>query len=258
MRALAPTLAFALAVSGCKKDDEPTGTTFNGTIETHKDSTANQVPDLKLVHQVRYRAYVAWDPVLGEIVSPVIDGNSDYISAFITQLSIDGPPGDDTSVYCEVVFDLQGMTLAPNAKTEGFPWGLDIPAGAKDGYENCTDRGFDVDAFADGWKIEDWAAYSYSLRFYAPLTPALEDWLTPDTPPTDFDINHYTGGDWWSDDANLSTDAESNYWYGYAMDGLHNVDFDTRLDQRYGMLDINGDMNLGYYVFDQTVFWNDE
>ena len=50
------------------------------------------------------------------------------------------------------------------------------------------------------------------------------------------------------------TDPDSNFWYGYAMDDYYNVDFDTSLTTD-DMLDVNGDLTLGYYVFDQNVFW---
>ena len=165
---------------------------------------------------------------------------------------------NDESTFCEVVIDLEGMELAPDAKNEGFAWGVDIPSGPKDGYEDCTDKGFDVEDFPQDWKIEDWANYGWNLRFYSGLSADLADWLTPDTPSTEFDINYYTGGSWSSDDAGRNTDADSNYWYGYAMDDLRNVDFDTRLDARYSMLDLNGDMVQGYYVFDQNVYWYNE
>ncbi len=252
-------MALFLSPSGCKKNNDK-GTTSTGTAPLPPtDSTGSyRPPALKIVNEVRFRAFVAWDPVLGEIVSPVIDGNADFISAYIITLYEDGWIASDESSFCEVVVNMEGYGLSPNAKGEGFAWGVDLPSGPKDGYEDCTQKGFDVTDFPDTWRVEQWAEYQWSLRFYSALSPDLEDWLTPATPTADFDINQFTGGGWSSDDAGRDTDADSNYWYGYAMDDQHNVDFDTRLDARYSMLNPTGDMVLGYFVFDQNVYWYNE
>ncbi len=253
-------LALLLSPVGCKKSNDKDGTSTGSTVvpPTNKDSSVYRPPQLKIVNEVRFRAFVAWDPVLGEVVSPIIDGSDTFISAFIITLYEDGWIASDDSSFCEVVINLEGTQLDPAAKGEGFAWGMNLPAGPKEGYEDCTTKGFDVVDFPDTWKVEQWNEFQYTFRFYSALTPDLADWLTPATPTADFDINQVTGGDWSSDDAGRETDADSNYWYGYAMDDLHNVDFDTRLDARYSMLNQTGDMVLGYYVFDQNVYWYNE
>ena len=79
------------------------------------------------------------------------------------------------------------------------------------------------------------------------------DWLTPNTPPSSFDINYYQGGDWWIDTDAMMTGAESNYYRGYQMDSAGNVDSSVKLFAPF--TDMQGELMTGYYVFDQMTLW---
>ncbi len=245
------TAALLLATSGCKKDEEPEVIyiTNNGTTDT---DTGGFVPPPKVYTEMRMIGFVAWDADAGQIVPYTYQGDS-RSSRLEIRLYEDGLDSD----FCIVGIEMNGLTLAPEAKNEGYAWGVDIPAGVdKPWFETCTDAGWDTDQFPDDRKMEDWASYDYHLRFYTALDAELTDWLTPDNTAT-FDINRYTGGYFYTDDGGINTDVNSNYWYGYEMDTNFNVDPDVSvpLDQRYTMLDANGDMVRGYFVFDQRVFW---
>ena len=252
-----PLLALTLlaTLSACKKDDD-TGSPPSGTfIETNRDSSANLVPDYRIPAEVRILGFIAWDTSLQEIVPPILEGQDGFLSGYEIRLYEDGID----SPYCRVTIDLAGMTMSETAKGEGYAWGLDIPEGVKPGsFETCTNEGWDIEQFPEGYTPEELLTYDWHIRFYAPLSTELEDWLTPDNPSPDFDINHYTGGDWWSDTAPMSTDADSNYFYGWPMAAGGEVDRDNTdpLDARYTMVDQAGDMAQGYFVFDQRVYWN--
>ncbi len=252
MRTL-PWLVALLAVGCKKKDDSDDGFPFLPPPGTTDSDSGAYAPPPKVFTEVRLIGFIAWDPSVPEIRPYTYQGDG---RTSRLEIRLYEGPGPDTD-FCIVGIDLAGYTASDIAKTEGFAWGVDIPAGDKPWFETCTDDGWDVDQFSEDRGIDHWANADYHLRFYAPLSAELQDWLTPDNPPPDFEINHYTGGDFWTDGGGISTDADSNYWYGFELDDNWNVDPDTStpLDQRYTMLDANGDMVRGYFVFDQRVYW---
>lgn len=241
---------FLVGTTGCGKDEEPE---VIYVTRTASDTTDTYVPPPpKVFTEMRMIGFVAWDPTSGEIQPYSYQGGS-RSSRLEIRLYEDGIDSD----FCTVFIYMDGMTESPTAKTEGYAWGVDIPSGTdKSWAESCTEAGWDVDQFPEGRGIEDWAGYDYHLRFYTGMDQDLIDWLTPDNTAT-FEINHYTGGYFFTDTGGISTDENNNYWYGYELDGNWDVDpsVSAPLDQRYTMLDVNGDMVRGYFVFDQRVFW---
>lgn len=239
----APSEGVGPTTTGESTTGTTTGTalptdTGSGTSETSTTTT----PSI----EVHFTAFVAWDPALGEITSPVIDNNPNFVSAYTATLrQPDWVEGNDDA-ECEIVLILDTLPASVDAVAEGFVWGLDIPI-ALPGTEDCTEKGFDI-------PIDPWFDYDWQLRLGGPLTADLEDWLVANEPSTGFDIEHYIGADWWSDTAQFTADADDNYWYGFAMDGQHVVDFDTPLT-RADMVAPGGDLQRGYYVFKQTTAW---
>lgn len=246
-------LSLLLTVSACKKNDD-TGEPRDFVPPPSESDSGDSKPAPKIPTEMRFKAFIAWDAANQEIVAPIIDGVDNYRSALIFELFEDGIQSD----YCTVSIAIQGLTLSPDAKGEGYAWGVDIPSGRADEMqEDCSSQGWDLDEFYEGTRPEDWLEHAWSLRFYAPLSADLEDWLTPDTPTADFDINEFTGGAVTTvSGAYTPSEQDSNYWYGWPMSLDREVDFDAeRLNANENMLDVSGDMAQGYYVLDQNVYW---
>lgn len=216
-------------------------------------------PAPKLTAEVRFRAYVAWDATLGQVVHPTDDGE-DKISVYRIELFEEGWSSDDETSTCVVRVELAGSTLAPGAVLEGFSWGIDIPEGLDDKVvtSDCLEQGFDASQFAKKDPVVEWGVYDWQLRFGGVRTAALEDWLVdvfaPDSTTGGFDLEHYAAGGWSTETAGLEADVDDNFWYAYAMDAAHEIDFDTRL-QTTSMTDGNGLPVTAYFIFDQTVYW---
>jgi len=244
----------ALGSAACGGDDADTDEPYIPPVVVNTGDTYNEPPP-KLAAEVRFRAFLAWDDVLGEMVSPVIDGSTDFISAYIITLYEEGWSSDVDSTFCEVVINLEGYVEAPDANPSGFVWGIDIPEGDKDAYTDCLDKGFHPDQFEGGNPLNGWGQCDWNIRMGDDVTADMADWLTPDTPTSDFSIDNYWGGEWWTDSCGLYvSDQGSNYFYGYEMDASHNVDFDTR-KSKFTRINGTGGLGLGYYVFDQSVYW---
>ena len=249
--------AMGAVLSGCGPEETETEPPPFGQQPVVDDETADTgyyVYDPKLVDEVRFRAFIAWDAMSQQVVSPVIDGSDGYISSYRIDIYEEGWSDNNENSFCKVSIDLEGYLESLDALGEGYVWGIDIPQGDVVAYETCTDKGWAPEAFLDGSPLNDWGQYEYKLRLGGVMSGELIDWLTPDTPPTDFDIDEYVAGNW-TTDAGLTTDEDSNFWYGYAMDMEYNVDFDTRL-KSYEMTDGTGALKTGYYVFDQRVYWS--
>ena len=76
---LIAALVAPLALSACNKSKKGDKTTdgFTGPQVTEPTGdTSPPVVQLKIVNEVRFRAFIAWDPVAGQIVPPTIDGSS--------------------------------------------------------------------------------------------------------------------------------------------------------------------------------------
>lgn len=257
MRLWCTVWAMGAVLAGCGPEETETEPPPFGQQPVVDDETADTgyyVYDPKLVDEVRFRAFIAWDAMSQQVVSPVIDGSDGYISSYRIDIYEEGWSDNNENSFCKVSIDLEGYLESLDALGEGYVWGIDIPQGDVVAYETCTDKGWAPEAFLDGSPLNDWGQYEYKLRLGGVMSGELIDWLTPDTPPTDFDIDEYVAGNW-TTDAGLSTDEDSNFWYGYAMDMEYNVDFDTRL-KSYEMTDGTGALKTGYYVFDQRVYWS--
>lgn len=259
-RALA-LLLLAVGCSGSKDTTAPTPDMFD-VGDDDDDNGADTADsgeggtDAKLVAEVRFRAFVAVDSSLGMVVSPIFDGDPDYISAYIIDLYEKGWTDSDEESYCQVSIEIPEGTALADVYGTGFNWGVDIPAGAygKSMGSDCLSKGFDAGQFTNGDPTADWAEFDWHMRFGGTLTADLIDWLTPDT-TTGFDIAEYAAGDWWTDTAYFETDADNNFWYAYAMDAGHNVDLDTRLTTDF-MVDATGAPMTAYFIFDQRVYWD--
>lgn len=250
-------IAMSMGVAGCQPEDGDSLLPQVGSPAVPDEETADTgyyVYDPKLVEEVRFRAFIAWDAMSQQVVSPIIDGSDGYISSYRIDIYEAGWSDNNEDSFCKVSIDLEGYLESLDATAEGYVWGVDIPQGDLVAYETCTDKGWAPEAFLDGSPLNDWGQYEYKLRLGGVLSGELVDWLTPDTPPTDFDIDEYVAGNWITD-AGLSTDEDSNFWYAYPMDLERNVDFDTRL-KSYEMTDGTGALKTGYYVFDQRVYWS--
>ena len=216
--------------------------------------TAPPPPDLKLVDEVRFVAFIAWDPVLGEVVTPAtIDGDEGFISAFVISLYEKDWDASDDSTFCKVAIDLDGIPLTDAALDEPLIWGIDVTDGENRAYETCLDKGFDVSSFIGGDPIATWANYVYSIAAGGDPDTELVEWLTPETPTTDFDINIYSAATFAVEPADFSSDATNNFFYGYFMDDAYNIDRSITHDKAT-ILGVDG-LVQGYYVWDQRVFW---
>ena len=163
---------------------------------------------------------------------------------------------DETS-YCEVDLDMSGLGLAAGVPQEGYLWGIDIPEGldTKPIASDCLDAGFVPEQFTDGDPAVHWGVYDWKLRFGGTMSAELIDWLDGDTPTADFDIAQFAAGAWSSETTGYETEDDSNYWYAYAMDADHNVDFDRRLSDFEMVNASTNEPITAYYIFDQRVYW---
>jgi len=251
-------LATFGALVGCSGggDDEPVAVlppTFEGGDDTADTATG---PVYNTVDQIRFVSYIAWDDVLEEVISPVIDGDDGFISAYIIRIGTSEYSSDNPDSYCDVTINLEGYVGAEDAQNEGYIWGLDVPQGDPvDAAEDCTTRGWDPAEFENDSPLFDWATYDYHMRMGGDPSAELTDWLTPDNPDPDFDINEFVGGTWWTDDAGLNGGDDDIYFYAYEMDAEGNVDFDSRFD-RYELTTPDSKLRSGYYVARMSVYWN--
>jgi len=252
----------AIALMGCNSEstEETSVVTDPFGDETETDETGDTAvdgPQLKTVDEIRFRAFVAWDAVLNEVVSPIIDGDTNYVSSYRVDIYQAGWSNDDDNTHCKISLNISGTGLSTDAKNEGWVWGIDISDTAGNGsYETCIDKGWDPDQFEDDDPLEEWGNYEHGLRIGGDPTPTLELWLAENISDDDFDLQNYIGGSWTtSATAGMSTDDENNFWYASPMDDEHNVDRDISLT-RDQMVDQDGNLVTGYFVWDQTVYWN--
>jgi hypothetical protein len=252
---LGATLGLLAACGGSDPEDPPIviPPTFGGDDDT-ADTAAG--PQYNTVDQIRFIAYIAWDDVLEEVISPTIDEDDGFISAYIIRIGTSEYSSDNPDSYCDVTINLEGYVGAEDAQNDGYIWGLDVPQGETiDAVEDCVSRGWDPSEFEEDSPLYDWATYDYHLRLGGDPSADLTDWLTPDNPEPDFDINNYVGGTWWTDDAGLNGGDDDIYYYAYEMDPEGNVDFESRLD-RYELTTPDAKLRTGYYVSRMSVYWN--
>ena len=258
MRFLSALSVLALLVAGCSKESSDRDDSVEGDDDRNTrtgDTVETGAPEPKRVAEVRFRALIAWDAGLRQVVAPIIDGSDNYISAYIIDLYEAGWSSSVESSFCQVAVRLEGLPGSPTAASEGFLWGIDVPEGDKEALSDCASKGFDESQWTNGDVSAHWVAPDWRLRLGGTLSPDLIDWLTPDTPPDDFDIASYMAGDWSTETGGYATDADNNYWYAYAMDSEYNVDFDVRLLDHQVASGI-GEVITAYYVWDQRVYWN--
>lgn len=228
-------------------DDGASDSSDTGLVDTDTD------PVLKTVDEVRFRAFVAWDADLQQIVDPIVDGGT-FISAYVITLYQTGWDADDDTTFCTVVVDLGDYTMIESAVTEGYLWGVDLPQGVGGIAENCIEKGWDPAEF-EGDPIADWGGRDWHLRLGGVPNADLTDWLTPADPGPDFDINRYVGGTWWTENGGLTGGVDSVYWYGYEMDANQVVNYDAPI-LRDGLTDDSGGLRTGYYLFRMSSYWN--
>jgi hypothetical protein len=254
-------LVTACLAAGCKSKspDEAPGDDDDDDDTPTAITADTAPPEGKRVAEVRFRAFIAWDATLRRVVPPIIDGQEGaYISAYLIDLYEAGWSSSVEDSFCRVFTDLEGLGESTAALSEGYLWGLDIPEGDKPMGSDCLDKGFDPDQFTNGDPVAEWAPAGWSVRLGGTLSDELVEWLTD--VGSAVDTTQYMAGDWSSTVEGqefYTTDADNNYWYAYAMDAAHNVDFDTRL-QDWEMAGGPGLVSTAYFVFDQRVYWNIE
>ncbi len=251
-------LGALVAVTACGGGDPDDSPAILPPTFTDDDETADtaQGPQFNTVDEIRFISYIAWDDVLQEVVSPIIDGSDTFISAYTVRIGTSAYDSNNESTFCEVTVNLQGYTGIADPAQDGYIWGIDIPQGDPvEAFEDCIEKGWDPAEFEDDSPLMDWALYDYHMRLGGDLSEDLEEWLTPDTTDPDFSIDKYVGGTWWTDTAGLTGGDDDIYFYGYEMDSDHNVDFDTELD-RYEMLTPDTTLRSGYYIARMSVYWN--
>ncbi|MCO4748265.1 MAG: hypothetical protein KC912_25955 [Proteobacteria bacterium] len=226
----------------------------NPNTDSGVDSAdTDTAPVLKTVDEVRFRAFVAWDAEQQAIVDPIIEGGN-FISAYTITIYQTGWDADDESTYCTIMLNLNGYAISETAADEGYLWGLDLPQGTKGISEDCIAKGWDPAEF-EGDPIADWGARDWHLRLGGNPNATLTEWLTPNDPDPDFDINRFTGGTWWTDNGGLSGGDESVYWYGYELDSTHAVNYDVEI-HRDDLTNDSGGLRTGYYLFRMSSYWN--
>lgn len=251
---------FLLASFACRPDSPSPIVVEPEDTATEETGGTPAPPPSKLVAEVRFRAFVAWDASLQQIVDPLIDGQTGNISGLVISLYEEGAYANgDEDGTCDVVVELAGATLSPSALSEGFVWGIDLPAGEKSSFTDCLYKEFDLTNFVGGDPLATWGQPDWRFRLGGPLAQDTIDWLDD----VDFSLFEERGADYFvagefttatpPPGASLDTDPSSNFWYGYAMDPAYNVDFDTY--QSASEMTVGSLLATGYYVFDQSVFF---
>jgi hypothetical protein len=244
-------LPFILTACG-GGDDEPAPFIPDIVVET--GDTAVEPPALKLVDEVRFTASIAWDPALGEVVTPyTIDGETGFISALrISLYEIGAYEAGDPDGVCKVVIDLVGTPMTQATLEDPLAWGIDIVDGETKAYETCMDQGFDVSSFIDD-PVTDWASTTYSIMAGGAPTPALETWLVDVFGVPEYELINFAAADFATDPETFSTEPDNNFIYGHPMDDSYNVDLSSQMS-RDAFMTVDG-LALGYYRFDQRVVW---
>lgn len=256
----------AIACSGKPTTTMTDDATNPGPGKTTETAHSAEPEPPKMITEARFTASIAWDAGTQQVIAPIFDGEEGFISVYSIYLYEEGAyqSGDDEG-RCQIVLDLVGMGMSVDALLEGFVWGLDIPYGEKPGFDrDCLEKGFDPSNFVNGdpwashWMLPDW-----KLRLGGELASETVDWLSGGFFTTGdggyFGPEYFAAGDWRSDSGldgeGFSTDAESNFWYGYTMDVSGEVG-----DERLSLEDMTfgGQLATGWYVFDQSVFFGIE
>lgn len=248
-------------VVACRHD--PTTPIVADTPSSETGDTGTTPPPApKIVAEARFRAFVAWDAAVQQVVDPRIDGAEGNISGYMIDLYVEGAyQAGDADGTCQIVLPLTGSLPSANAQTEGFVWGIDLPAGDKPAFDrNCVEKGFDPTNFVGGDPAATWGAPDWRFRLGGPLAQGTIDWLSD----VQFElfvaqgVDAFAAGDWGTDAPppgvdGLNADLDQNFWYAYAMDDLHNVDFSVHPS----LVDLTagGSLATGYYVFDQSAYF---
>jgi hypothetical protein len=252
-------LFVAALLVGCNGGGEAdTVTVIPPDFGDDDDDTADTASgnDYLSADQIRFIGYIAWDSVLGEIINPTtIDGGEGNQSAYVIRIGTSDYDSQNPDTFCEVKINMEGYVAVDDLGVD-YVWGVDIPqSDAGTGpTSDCISRGWDPDDFEGESAIGQWANYDYHLRIGGTLSAELEEWLTPDD-TSDFDINRYSAGTWWTDEAGLNGGDDDIYFYGYYMDEEGNVDTDIQLD-RFDLLNDDLQLRTGYYLARMSVYWN--
>ncbi len=227
-------------------------------VAQQTDDTLTVVDDFelgdKIATELRLLALVAWSADRGTVVDPVISGDPGFQSAVAIRLSeTNGYQVDGR--WCKVTIPLAGQHQSPTALERGFDWGLSLPEGPKLGtWSNCLEMGFDPAQFPNGDPLtladSAWEIYMRGGPLDAELVSHLEGVGAFDGV---LDTEHFAGARLIGPERFGSFDHE-NYWFGYTMNEFGDTDLDRHVSFDE-VLAGPGQLETGYYVLEQTIYW---
>jgi len=212
--------------------------------DTGDTGTADKNP---VAGEVRVMSFFGFDPVTYEIYKP-----EDYRTELVLTFTIEGgTTQDDPNQNCVLRIDLEGLTADPNASDDGWLWALDIPGGQPYD-EDCTDREFDFQT-NEMRTIEEWVEGPYRLMIGSEPTDDVIEWLEDVAEVPGDEIDNYFGGM-----LNFPSAPDGNddsYWTSSEIDGDGKPVEDGEEIDRFSILNDDGELDYGYYVMRQTVYW---